>query len=116
MSSTRTMSRSLDRPMMISRFMRSGNSPPWYLPEMKRSAKRGRSLTLCNAAKILVPKARVAQANALPRTALVGRDRLVDERVGWRSQRVDDAPVHLFGHDQARVAQRHRHRVGAVES
>ena len=24
--------------MMISRFGRSGNSPPWYLPEMKRSA------------------------------------------------------------------------------
>ena len=38
MSSTSTMSRSLDLPMMISRFIRSGNSPPWYLPEMKRSA------------------------------------------------------------------------------
>ena len=24
--------------MMISRLGRSGNSPPWYLPEMKRNA------------------------------------------------------------------------------
>ena len=38
MSSTSTMSSSDDRPMMISRCGRSGNSPPWYFPEMKRSA------------------------------------------------------------------------------
>jgi hypothetical protein len=38
MSSTRTMSRSLERPTMISLFVPSGNSPPWYFPEMKRSA------------------------------------------------------------------------------
>jgi hypothetical protein len=44
MSSTSTMSRSLERPMMISRLTRKGNSPPWYFPEMKRSAKRGRSV------------------------------------------------------------------------
>ena len=37
MSSTRTMSRSDERPTTISRLGRSGNSPPWYLPEMKRS-------------------------------------------------------------------------------
>ncbi len=38
MSSTSTMSSSDDRPMMISRCGRSGNSPPWYLPEMNRNA------------------------------------------------------------------------------
>ena len=38
MSSTSTMSSSDERPMMISRWGRSGNSPPWYLPEMNRSA------------------------------------------------------------------------------
>jgi hypothetical protein len=38
MSSTRTMSSSLDRPITISPFSGKGNSPPWYLPEMKRSA------------------------------------------------------------------------------
>ena len=37
MSSTSTMSRSDERPMTISRLGRSGNSPPWYFPEMKRS-------------------------------------------------------------------------------
>src|SRR5215471_5287809 len=37
-SSTKTMSRSLERPTMISRLSSSGNSPPWYLPEIKRSA------------------------------------------------------------------------------
>ena len=41
MSSTSTMSSSDERPMMISRWGRSGNSPPWYLPEMKRSAQSG---------------------------------------------------------------------------
>ncbi len=38
MSSTRTMLRSLERPMMISGWLPRGNSPPWYFPEMKRSA------------------------------------------------------------------------------
>src|SRR5687767_12569314 len=38
MSSTRTMSRSEDRPTTISRSGRSGNSPPWYLPEMNLRA------------------------------------------------------------------------------
>src|SRR5579864_2018861 len=38
MSSTSTMSRSLERPTTISRSMRRGNSPPWYFPEMNRSA------------------------------------------------------------------------------
>ena len=43
MSSTSTMSRSDERPMMISRWGRNGNSPPWYFPEMKRNAHRGDS-------------------------------------------------------------------------
>ena len=43
MSSTRTMSRSLERPTMISGWVPSGYSPPWYLPEMKRSASRRRT-------------------------------------------------------------------------
>src|SRR5262245_44866737 len=38
MSSTRTMSSSLERPMTISPSIGRGNSPPWYFPEMKRSA------------------------------------------------------------------------------
>ena len=38
MSSTSTMSRSLERPTMISEFAGRGNSPPWYFPEMKRIA------------------------------------------------------------------------------
>ncbi len=38
MSSTKTMSRSLERPTTISLLFASGNSPPWYFPEMKRSA------------------------------------------------------------------------------
>src|SRR5580692_6584272 len=36
MSSTRTMSRSLERPTMICRSSEMGNSPPWYFPLMKR--------------------------------------------------------------------------------
>ena len=39
MSSTRTMSSSLERPITISPVSGRGNSPPWYFPEMKRSAK-----------------------------------------------------------------------------
>src|SRR5208282_5358702 len=35
-SSTSTMSRSLERPTMIWRSVAIGNSPPWYLPLMKR--------------------------------------------------------------------------------
>ena len=49
MSSTSTMSSSDDRPMMISRWGRSGNSPPWYLPEMKRSAHCALSVPLAAA-------------------------------------------------------------------
>src|SRR5438874_1973028 len=115
MSSTSTMSRSLDRPMMISRFMRSGNSPPWYLPEMKRSAKRGRSFmdgVATKASKILVPNPWQAQANA----PLVSRRRIVDERIARRTERIDDAPVDLFRDDQARMAQRDGHRVRARQA
>ena len=36
MSSTRTMSRSLERPTRICLSVAIGNSPPWYLPLMKR--------------------------------------------------------------------------------
>jgi hypothetical protein len=39
MSSTRTMSSSLDRPITTSLSTRRGNSPPWYLPEMNLRAK-----------------------------------------------------------------------------
>src|SRR5215471_9557951 len=38
-SSTRTMSRSLERPTMISLLGVIGNSPPWYFPEMNRRAR-----------------------------------------------------------------------------
>ena len=38
MSSTRTISSSLERPITISPSSGRGNSPPWYFPEMKRSA------------------------------------------------------------------------------
>ena len=38
MSSTSTMSSSLERPMTICFSAFSGNSPPWYLPEMNLSA------------------------------------------------------------------------------
>ena len=36
MSSTSTMSRSLERPTTIGLSLTMGNSPPWYLPLMKR--------------------------------------------------------------------------------
>ncbi len=36
MSSTSTMSRSLERPTTICLSAATGNSPPWYLPLMKR--------------------------------------------------------------------------------
>src|SRR5205085_1649341 len=39
MSSTRTISRSLERPTTISLPGGSANSPPWYFPEMNFSAK-----------------------------------------------------------------------------
>src|SRR5688500_8964997 len=39
-SSTRTISRSLERPMTISWNSSKGNSPPWYFPEMNRNASR----------------------------------------------------------------------------
>src|SRR5262249_51813424 len=119
-------------PMMISRFMRSGNSPPWYLPEMKRSANRGRSLmeSDCKDSKILVPKSPQAQANHLdipgqvdggsvapPRSEairLIGfGPGVVDHRVALRSQDLDDAPVHFLRDHQARVAERNGHRVRA---
>ena len=44
MSSTNTMSKSDERPIMISRLGRSGNSPPWYFPEMKRNAQSAESV------------------------------------------------------------------------
>ena len=43
MSSTSTMSRSLERPMTISLVVPSGNSPPWYLPRMKRKRELARA-------------------------------------------------------------------------
>ena len=39
MSSTSTMSSSLERPMTICLSVFRGNSPPWYLPEMNRRAQ-----------------------------------------------------------------------------
>ena len=125
MSSTSTMSRSLDRPMMISRFIRSGNSPPWYLPEMKRSAKRGRSFMDLQRkdSKILVPNALRAQANHLDQSLwhglfspLQSSRRRASSSWRMRPQRIDDAPVDLFGHHQAGMAQRHGHRVRARTS
>jgi len=38
MSSISTMSCSLERPISSSPASESGYSPPWYFPEMKRSA------------------------------------------------------------------------------
>ena len=54
MSSTSTMSRSDERPMMISRLGRSGNSPPWYLPEMaqRRAAMRKQDGAAQRAARV----------------------------------------------------------------
>src|SRR5262245_35930038 len=105
MSSTSTMSRSLERPMMISRFIRSGNSPPWYLPEMKRSAKRGRSFmdgVAAKDSKILVPKSWTAQANHL---VSVRRDRLFHQLFMCGAQCVDHTAVDLFRNDEAGMAQ-----------
>src|SRR5258706_12626070 len=48
-SSTRTMSRSLERPTTISLLGTMGNSPPWYFPEMNRSAKPLRGPVGCGA-------------------------------------------------------------------
>src|SRR3954466_14686185 len=104
MSSTSTMSRSLERPMMISRFMRSGNSPPWYLPEMKRSAKRGRSfmevalVTMVDAAtswKGLENSSSQKAIGASKRGSIGGGGFLVARLVG-RPERVDDAAVDFF--------------------
>ena len=51
-SSTSTMSRSLERPTTMGWFSSMGNSPPWYFPEMNRRASRDRELPFGGAAGI----------------------------------------------------------------
>src|SRR5512147_1977252 len=107
------MSRSLDLPMMISRFIRSGNSPHWYLPEMKRSAKRGRSfmeLALvprldrwrCDQLQGLENSSSQNASGASKRGSIGGGCFVAGRFMRW-PQRIDDAPVDFFGDHQARV-------------